>query len=105
MIDIIFMGLGAAVCILGIVITNREITRNRTVAAAAVVRAALVSARDGAFGTALVNARDGASCVFEGEVGRLVHLRSPLQPPCACPLQSTVAPKGHASSSRAPNDD
>jgi hypothetical protein len=39
MIDIIFMGLGAAVCILGIVITNREITRNRTVAAAAVVRA------------------------------------------------------------------
>jgi hypothetical protein len=38
-IDIIFMAVGAAICILGIFLTNREITRNRTVAAAAVVRA------------------------------------------------------------------
>ena len=66
-------------------------------AAAAGVRAAL--------GTALESARDGASRVLEGEVGRLVHLQPPLQPPWPCTLQSTEAPKGHASSSRAPNDD
>lgn len=39
MTDIIFLAVGAAFCILGVFLTNREITRNRTVAAAAVVRA------------------------------------------------------------------
>jgi hypothetical protein len=39
MTDIIFMSIGAFFCIVGIFMTNREIKRNRTIAAAAVVRA------------------------------------------------------------------